>query len=64
VEVRTLKAVTVCRFGFPHAAQVIQVTRKTCDLRAPATSRRWPTMRVDAVTSLTHAQASPARSPT
>ena len=26
--VRTLKAVTVHRFGFPHAAQVLQVTRK------------------------------------
>jgi hypothetical protein len=28
LELRTLKAVTVSRFGFPHAAQVIQVTRK------------------------------------
>ena len=32
VELRTLKAVTVHRFGFPHAAQVLQVTRKTRDL--------------------------------
>jgi predicted transposase YbfD/YdcC len=32
IEVRTLKAVTVGHFGFPHAAQVLQVTRKThCD---------------------------------
>ena len=61
VEVRTLKAVTVNHFGFPHAAQVIQVTRKTRDLRAAATSRRWRTVTVYAVTSLTHAQASPAR---
>ncbi len=26
VELRTLKAVTVGHFGFPHAAQVLQVT--------------------------------------
>ena len=33
IELRTLKAVTVHHFGFPHAAQVLQVTRKTrnCD---------------------------------
>ena len=29
IELRTLKAVTVHHFGFPHAAQVLQVTRKT-----------------------------------
>jgi predicted transposase YbfD/YdcC len=57
VELRTLKAVTVNHFGFPHAAQVVQVTRKTRDLR----TRRWRTVVVYAVTSLTHAQASPAR---
>lgn len=57
VEIRTLKAVTVRGLGFPHAAQVLQVTRKTRDLR----SRRWRTVVVDAVTSLAHAQASPAR---
>jgi predicted transposase YbfD/YdcC len=34
VERRTLKAVTVNHFGFPHAAQLIQVTRKTHDLHA------------------------------
>jgi predicted transposase YbfD/YdcC len=57
VELRTLKAVTVHGFGFPHTAQVIQVTRKTRDLR----SRRWRTVVVYAVTSLTFAQASPTR---
>ena len=57
VELRTLKAVTVREFGFPHAAQVIQVTRKIRGLR----SRRWQTVTVYAITSLTHAQASPAR---
>jgi hypothetical protein len=34
VELRTLMAVTVGGFRFPHAAQVIQVTRKTRDLGA------------------------------
>jgi predicted transposase YbfD/YdcC len=57
VELRTLKAVTVNHFGFPHAAQILQVTRKTRDLR----SRRWRTVVVYAITSLTHARASPAR---
>jgi predicted transposase YbfD/YdcC/dihydrofolate reductase len=57
VELRTLMAVTVGGFGFPHAAQVFQVTRKTRDLGA----RRWRTMTAYAVTSLTHGQASPAR---
>ena len=28
VEIRTLKAVSVRHFGFPHAAQVLQVTRR------------------------------------
>jgi predicted transposase YbfD/YdcC len=57
VELRTLKAVTVNHFGFPHAAQVLQVTRKVRDLH----TRRWRTVIVYALTSLTHAQASPAR---
>src|SRR5215204_5343172 len=57
VELRTLKAVTVHNFGFPHAAQVIQVTRKVRDLR----TRRWRTVTVYAVTSLSHQQAGPAR---
>jgi predicted transposase YbfD/YdcC len=58
VEVRTLKAVSVHRFGFPHAAQVLQVTRKTRALQAP---RRFTTVTVYAVTSLPFEQASPAR---
>jgi predicted transposase YbfD/YdcC len=52
-----LKAVTVHHFGFPHAAQVLQVTRKTRELD----TRRWRTVVIYAVTSLTHAWASPAR---
>jgi predicted transposase YbfD/YdcC len=58
VELRTLKAVTVHHFGFPHAAQVLQVTRKTRGLH---NTRRWRTVTVYAITSLTFAQASPAR---
>ncbi|HEV2928865.1 MAG TPA: ISAs1 family transposase [Propionibacteriaceae bacterium] len=57
VEIRTLKAVSVRGFGFPHTKQVIQVTRKVRDLG----SRRWRTTTAYAVTSLVHAQASPAR---
>jgi len=57
VELRTLKVVSVGGFGFPHAAQVVQVTRKTRDLR----TRRWRTVVVYAITSLTFEQATPAR---
>jgi predicted transposase YbfD/YdcC len=57
VERRTLKVVTVKGFGFPHAAQVIQVTRRVRDGR----TRRWRTTVVYAITSLAHHQASPAR---
>jgi predicted transposase YbfD/YdcC len=63
VELRTLKAVTVHRFGFPHAAQVIQVTRKrkVGDRHGGASTRRWQTVTVYAVTSLPFERASPAR---
>jgi predicted transposase YbfD/YdcC len=49
----------VHHFGFPHAAQVVQVTRKTRDLHT--STRRWRTVRAYAITSLTFVQASPAR---
>jgi hypothetical protein len=54
VELRTLKAVCVRRFGFPHAAQV---TRKSRDLH----TNRWRTMTVYAITSLPFELARPAR---
>jgi predicted transposase YbfD/YdcC len=57
VELRTLKAITVSHVGFPHAAQTLQVTRKVRKLH----TRRWRTVTVYAITSLTFAQASPAR---
>jgi hypothetical protein len=57
VEVRTLKAVSVKGLGFPHTAQVVQVTRRTRDLG----TRRWRTVRVYAITSLPFQLTRPAR---
>jgi hypothetical protein len=57
VEIRTLKAVCVRHFGFPHAAQILQVTRKTRDLH----TNRWRTVTVYAITSLPFQPARPAR---
>ena len=59
VELRTLKAVSVRHFGFPHAAQVDPVTRKTRDLGG--STRRWRTVVVYAITSLPFEQASLTR---
>jgi len=59
IETRTLKAVTVNHFGFPHAAQVVQVTRKTRALHG--SPRRWRSVTAYAITSLPFAQARPAR---
>jgi predicted transposase YbfD/YdcC len=59
IELRTLKAVSVHHFGFPHAAQILQVTRKTRDLHDHP--RRFTTVTLYAVTSLPFEQASPAR---
>jgi predicted transposase YbfD/YdcC len=57
VELRTLKVATVGGLGFPHAAQAIQITRRVRDLGA--NFRRWRTVTVYAVTSLTTTQAAP-----
>jgi hypothetical protein len=59
IELRTLKAVSVHHFWFPHAAQILQVTRKTRDLHDHP--RRCTTVTAYAVTSLPFEQASPAR---
>ena len=54
-ESRTLKAVTVTAgLAFPHAAQAICITRRT----RPLASRKWRTVTVYAITSLTVTQAS------
>jgi predicted transposase YbfD/YdcC len=58
-EIRTLKVVTIAAgIEFPHAAQAIQVTRKTRPLRAPNT-RKWRTETVYAITDLLPYQARP-----
>jgi predicted transposase YbfD/YdcC len=57
VELRRLQVTTVAGLDFPHAAQAIRVTRRVRSLPC----RRWRTVTVYAVTSLTAAQASPAR---
>jgi predicted transposase YbfD/YdcC len=57
VEIRTLKAATVDGLDFPHAAQAIQITRRVRDLNA--NPRRWRTVTVYAVTSLTTITAAP-----
>jgi predicted transposase YbfD/YdcC len=57
VETRRLQVTTVAGLDFPHATQAIRITRRV----RPRTGRRWRTVTVYAVTSLTAAQASPAR---
>jgi hypothetical protein len=57
VETRRLQVTTVAGLDFPHATQAIRITRRA----RPLGSRRWRTVTVYAVTSLTAAQASPAR---
>jgi predicted transposase YbfD/YdcC len=63
IEHRTLKVVTVGHVGFPHAAQVLQVTRKR-SVGVPHAStrrRRFKTVTVYAITSLPFELARPAR---
>jgi len=57
VELRRLQVTTVAGLDFPHATQAIRITRRVRSLH----SHRWRSVRVYAVTSLTAAQASPAR---
>jgi predicted transposase YbfD/YdcC len=57
VELRRLQVTTVAGLDFPHATQAIRITRRVRSLHR----RRWRTVSVYAVTSLTAAQASPAR---
>jgi predicted transposase YbfD/YdcC len=57
VELRRLQVTTVAGLDFPHATQAIRITRRVRSLR----SRRWRAETVYAVTSLTAAQAHPAR---
>ena len=60
-EIRTLKVVTIAAgIEFPHAAQAIQVTRKTRPVSARSGRRgRWRTETVYAITDLPAHQARP-----
>jgi hypothetical protein len=57
VEARRLQVTSIGGLDFPHATQAIRVTRRV----RPLAGRRWRTVTVYAVTSLTAAQAHPAR---
>jgi predicted transposase YbfD/YdcC len=57
VEIRRLQVTTVAGLDFPHATQAIRITRRV----RPLAGHKWRTVTVYAVTSLTAAQASPAR---
>jgi predicted transposase YbfD/YdcC len=57
VEIRKLQVTTVAGLDFPHTTQALRITRRVRTLA----SRRWRTVTVYAITSLTAAQASPAR---
>jgi hypothetical protein len=57
VETRRLQVTTIAGLDFPHATQAIRITRRV----RPLHQLRWRTVTVHAVTSLTAAQASPAR---
>jgi predicted transposase YbfD/YdcC len=56
-ETRRLQATTVAGLDFPHATQALRITRRA----RPLGSRRWRTVTAYAITSLTAAQAHPAR---
>jgi predicted transposase YbfD/YdcC len=56
-EIRRLQVTTIAGLDFPHAAQALRITRRV----RPLHTRRWRSVTVYAVTSLTYAQASPAR---
>jgi predicted transposase YbfD/YdcC len=57
VELRRLQVTTIAGLDFPHATQALRITRRVRSLPG----RRWRTVTVYAVTSLTAAQAMPAR---
>jgi predicted transposase YbfD/YdcC len=57
VEIRRLQVTTVAGLDVPHATQAIRSTRRV----RPLDGRRWRTVTVYAITSLTAAHASPAR---
>jgi hypothetical protein len=59
-EIRRLQVATVPGLRFPHATQALRITRRVRALR----DRKWRTVTVYGLTSLTHHQASPPTWPT
>jgi predicted transposase YbfD/YdcC len=57
VETRQLQVTTIAGLDVPHTTQALRITRRVRSLHG----RRWRTVTVYAVTSLTAAQARPAR---
>jgi predicted transposase YbfD/YdcC len=55
-EIRRLQVVSSDRLAFPHAAQAIRITRRVRDQK----TKKWRTITVYAITSLTAIQAGPA----
>jgi predicted transposase YbfD/YdcC len=55
-EIRRLQVLSSDRLDFPHAAQAIRITRRVRDQK----TRKWRTVTVYAITSLTAVQAGPA----
>jgi len=55
-EIRRLQVVCSDRLDFPHAAQAIRITRRVRDQK----TKKWRTVTVYAITSLTAIQAGPA----
>jgi hypothetical protein len=60
VEVRRLQVTTIAGLDFPHATRALWITRRV----RPLHGRRWRTVVVYAIASLTTAQARPAAWPT
>jgi hypothetical protein len=60
VELRRLQVTTAAGLDFPHAKQALRITRRV----RPLTGRRWRTVTVYAVTSLTLPRLAPPGSPT
>jgi len=55
-EIRRMQVVSSDRLDFPHAAQAIRLTRRVRDQK----TKKWRTVTVYAITSLTAVQARPA----
>lgn len=56
-EIRRLQALSSDRLDFPHAAQAVRITRRVRDQK----TKKWRTVTVYAVTSLTARQAGPTQ---